>query len=314
MNIRRSRAFTIVELLIVIVVIAILAAISIVAYNGIQDRARASAASTAASQAARKLALYQVDNGSYPATGSLASAGVSNSNSTYYQYTGSGSTYCLTASVSGTSYNVSNTHQAPQAGACSGQVDGGVVTNLAMNPRAQTNAVSWSGTASGGSWSANRVTLVSGLESLGINTAHRINMTADAPTWWRNQLGPIPVSPNTTYSLSAYIRPNITTSTGVIIIWRNSSGSYISESGGGFAGQSPMTWAKKTVTATAPSTAASVLIHAGGTNNGTSGSYIDTTGVIFTEGSTQYNFADGNTTDWVWNGTPNNSTSTGPPV
>lgn len=40
----RSRGFTIVELLIVIVVIAILAAISVVAYNGIQERARVNAA------------------------------------------------------------------------------------------------------------------------------------------------------------------------------------------------------------------------------------------------------------------------------
>lgn len=37
------RGFTIVELLIVIVVIAILAAISVVAYNGIQHRAKVSA-------------------------------------------------------------------------------------------------------------------------------------------------------------------------------------------------------------------------------------------------------------------------------
>ena len=40
---KTSRAFTIVELLIVIVVIAILAAITVVAYNGIQTRAKASA-------------------------------------------------------------------------------------------------------------------------------------------------------------------------------------------------------------------------------------------------------------------------------
>lgn len=38
--ITKQRGFTIVELLIVIVVIAILAAISIIAYNGIQSRAR----------------------------------------------------------------------------------------------------------------------------------------------------------------------------------------------------------------------------------------------------------------------------------
>lgn len=55
---KTTTGFTIVELLIVIVVIAILAAISIVAYSGIQQRARTSAHAHAASQAEREIMTY----------------------------------------------------------------------------------------------------------------------------------------------------------------------------------------------------------------------------------------------------------------
>lgn len=51
----QPRGFTIVELLIVIVVIAILAAISIVTYNGIQQRAKASQQITALGQYVKHL-------------------------------------------------------------------------------------------------------------------------------------------------------------------------------------------------------------------------------------------------------------------
>lgn len=72
MNLETSRkGFTIVELLIVIVVIAILATISIVAYTGIQDRARTSSAQTAASNSIKKIELYYVDYGSYPSAPSI---------------------------------------------------------------------------------------------------------------------------------------------------------------------------------------------------------------------------------------------------
>jgi len=58
-----SKGFTLVELLIVIVIIAILAAITIVAYNGIQARAQDSVTQQGASQFAKALQLWALDNG-----------------------------------------------------------------------------------------------------------------------------------------------------------------------------------------------------------------------------------------------------------
>lgn len=61
-----KRGFTIVELLIVIVVIAILAAISVVAYNGVQTRARDNVRKSDLATIAKALDLYLTDNGEYP--------------------------------------------------------------------------------------------------------------------------------------------------------------------------------------------------------------------------------------------------------
>lgn len=58
--------FTIVELLIVVVVIAILAAISTVAYTAIQTRARDSVRSDAMAKIERALEMYKTDYGRYP--------------------------------------------------------------------------------------------------------------------------------------------------------------------------------------------------------------------------------------------------------
>lgn len=75
----KSRGFTIIELLIVIVVIAILAAISIVAYNGIQQRAKNTQTTTALAAYSKALKSYYAVNQSFPgvagATGCFGSAG-----------------------------------------------------------------------------------------------------------------------------------------------------------------------------------------------------------------------------------------------
>lgn len=63
---KKNSAFTIVELLIVIVVIGILAAITIVAYNGIQQRARDSQRKSGIATIQKALEMYRIDNGGYP--------------------------------------------------------------------------------------------------------------------------------------------------------------------------------------------------------------------------------------------------------
>lgn len=71
LNNTKSKGFTLVELLIVIVVIAILAAISIVAYNGIQNRGKATSGQNLASQIAKKAEAYNTVQSSYPTPAQL---------------------------------------------------------------------------------------------------------------------------------------------------------------------------------------------------------------------------------------------------
>lgn len=220
---RKTSGFTIVELLIVIVVIAILAAITIVAYNGIQERSRASAVSSALSQAAKKLALYQVDNpDQYPAAAgtngldNLASLGISSSSNTTYQYSSSNGTYCLTATIGTTSYKLSNSSSTPTVGGCAGHGQGGApaVTNLVTNPSFETASgtvngqpglagVSYHGTNGSLAYQTN-VWAQSGTRSLHItpSTNGSVDTFAQIPTSWFTPA----LQPGGKISVAGYIR------------------------------------------------------------------------------------------------------------
>lgn len=63
-----SKAFTVVELLVVVIVIGILASVTIVAYNGAQDRAEFARAKTDMKHINDALIIYKSQNGSYPIT------------------------------------------------------------------------------------------------------------------------------------------------------------------------------------------------------------------------------------------------------
>lgn len=103
---RKTGGFTIVELLIVIVVIGILAAITIVAFNGVQGRANDAAAQSSVQQAFKKLEAQKTIDSAYPAT--LAAAGITDSGNTSYGYTRveSNSRACVSATVSGVVYSM----------------------------------------------------------------------------------------------------------------------------------------------------------------------------------------------------------------
>lgn len=70
-----QKGFTIVELLIVIVVIGILAAIVIVAFNGMQTRARDTSKESSVGGLMKAIELYNAENGSYPSAGCADNSG-----------------------------------------------------------------------------------------------------------------------------------------------------------------------------------------------------------------------------------------------
>jgi prepilin-type N-terminal cleavage/methylation domain-containing protein len=65
-NIKNSKGFTIVELLIVIVIIGILAALVLNSFRGVQERARDTKRQTDVNAQATQLEVYYTDNAGYP--------------------------------------------------------------------------------------------------------------------------------------------------------------------------------------------------------------------------------------------------------
>ena len=296
-----GKGFTIVELLIVIVVIAVLAAVTIVAFNGIQQRARASAAMAALSQSKKKLEVYKVENGAYPTTGNLASAGISSGDTTL-QYTSNGTTFCITGTNGNVSYKTTES-AATTSGGCAGHGQGGVaaVTNLVTNPSIETNLTSIFGIASGVITRETNASAVSGSYVVKTVTPGTVGNEGAGVSLAANPFG--------TYTGSAYVWGS-----GSVRTWMRFGYTDSTYTEGTYSGTYTLTGSPQRIetTSTFP-------------DNGKTPSYLQmfvrtnpvqaTTfymdGFMVTTGGLA-TYADGTSTDWVWNGTAHGSTSTGP--
>lgn len=305
---RASNGFTIVELLVVIVIIAILAAITIIAFNGVQERARASSLSSSLQQATRKLALYSVDNGTYPAT--LADAGILNADSTSYQYSvtaGSPGTYCVTATTGSVSHWASSTATTPTKGACSGHAQGGaeIVTNLVHNPKPSTAYWFSSGTSTA---------TVSFVNSSGVPAARSTRVNTNIYALYSSRSTPVSVAQaGDTYTILFTVSSNINTSITFAI--------------GYGTGTSIIDPLNRTINLVAnqPQTISHQVVIPSGYNgqsiynkfywyagNGAVGDYFDVSNVMWVKGQYAGAFADGDSPNWSWSGAPQASTSSGP--
>lgn len=118
-----SKGFTIVELLIVIVVIGILAAITIVSFSGIQARARVASMVSDLDNSSKQLKIDQVTSGNYPTTVAAANGGqgLKASSGTTYRYSVNNSTnpqtFCLSAENNSVFYSITDSGT-PTAGSC----------------------------------------------------------------------------------------------------------------------------------------------------------------------------------------------------
>lgn len=313
---QRTSGFTIVELLVIVVVIGILAAISIVSYTAVTESAKLKTVETDAQGIAVYLNKYKSENGGYPTSLEDVSGAPKVQSEYEYSYDAVNGTYCVTASVKGASAYVKSGSSQAKEGGCPGHGINGeeAVTNYALNPSFETgtgNIALYNGAtvsrqtvsyASSGSH-VGRITKGNAGASL-IFMVYPITWSANSPVSVRFKAR---LAPGTSSSYS--INPSIQA---------YQSGSGVgSATGCTIQNPTPLStteWSDIIIQGctTPNATMNSIGIMVIPNQSWTATSAIEIDSIMIVNKSTIGSFADGNSDSWLWNGTPNSSTSIGP--
>lgn len=289
-----TKAFTIVELLIVIVVIGILAAITIVAFNGVQSRAR-----VASLQSSLNSSLKQIENARtaagtnvYPTTAPTELV----AGTTYHSNATLGG-FCASKTDGTLTYMVTAANNAPHIGpACSATN----LTNLVTNPSFETVATGWTGAAN------SPIVRNASYASTGIASL-QVSRNTTAGNGYIST--PLATTIGKKYAVSFDVRQLSGASTLTATV-KNASATGTVPADATSAVISPTTsFTRYTVVWTAENTASYLVIDS---TNTTSVYLIDS--VMATEGENSATFVDPSVAGngWSWTGAANITTSTGP--
>lgn len=307
-----KKGFTIVELLIVIVVIAILAAITIVAYNGIQNRAKESAAQVAASQAGKKMLAYGPQNGDqFPLESTfvtdLALSPETDQAKYDYYVSDDRKKFCL--SVTNPTFSPAMSYA--MSSTSGGVVKGKCVKNLASNPSVEMSTAGWSNYTGFN----NPVTRASTTPAHG---SWRLSVTGNNSTNNPRLVTSVPAATGEQFSISYKVRSDgQAASLGSLVYKLNNGSSEVSTFGSNDSPWSPDGAGWVTGSGTSPALPSggdtlrvNVGVRAAATYAGTVG--IDS--LIVIKGTQIPTYADGDSAGWSWVGESGLSPSFGPMI
>lgn len=308
-----KKAFTIVELLIVIVVVGVLAAITVVSYIGITNQANISTIKANIAQVSQKLQQYKIQNSdSYPLDKATAESfiGIKLSKYLYNQNSVTGmKNYCATYNSGGVSYSVTSTYSKPLEGDC--------VENMAIDPDAAGSTTHFS--RSGSLPDSYSTTEISSLRSHHGDTSLRKVISAvhtgtgGAGATVRTT-GVVPAGTRINYSGWVYA-----TGSDTIHEYADnhkvSDGSYGCSSIGGASTPTAVlsnTWVYFSAYTVPGVDCTNIWVGGYAMDSLQVGDEVYFDQFMATTGDNFYNYGDGNSIGWFWTGDANASTSIGP--